>query len=90
MPVFKIQILVASRKLREGDPLLKGLSGCSHYTENGSYKYTYGESANYNEIYRLRKTIIEKFPSCFIIAFKDGNKMDVNAAIREFKQNRNK
>ena len=90
VPVFKIQILVASRKLREGDPLLKGLSGCSHYTENGSYKYTYGESANYNEIYRLRKTIIEKFPSCFIIAFKDGNKMDVNAAIREFKQNRNK
>lgn len=90
VPVFKIQILVASRKLKEGDSLLKGLSGCSHYTENGSYKYTYGESANYNEIYRLRKTIIEKFPSCFIIAFKDGNKMDVNAAIREFKQNRNK
>ena len=53
-------------------------------------KYTYGASNNYNEIYRLRKEILDKFPGAFIIAFKNGEKMDVNQGIREFKQNRNK
>ena len=51
-------------------------------------KYTYGASSNYNEIYRLRKQILDKFPSAFIIAFKNDAKMDVNAAIKEFKANR--
>jgi len=51
-------------------------------------KYTYGASENYNEIYRLRKQILDKFPEAFIIAFKDGRKTDVNQAIKEFKRNR--
>ena len=51
-------------------------------------KYTMGSSANYNEIFRLRKSLLDKFPEAFIIAFKDGQKYDVNQAIREFKQNK--
>ena len=89
-PVFKIQILVAQRRLRKGDPNLKGLTGCESYEEGGMLKYTYGSSNNYNEIYRLRKEILDKFPGAFIIAFKNGRKMDVNEGIREFKRNRNK
>lgn len=89
-PVFKVQIFVSNRKLRDGDSHFKGLTGCGSYEEGGMYKYTYGASTNYNEIYRLRKDILGQFPECFIIAFKDGKKMDVNAGIREFKQNRNK
>ena len=89
-PVFKIQIMVSSRKLREGDASFKGLTGCGSFEEGGFMKYTYGASNNYNEIYRLRKEIAEKFPGAFIIAFKNGQKMDVNQGIREFKQNRNK
>ena len=87
-PVFKVQILVSSRKLKNGDPHLKGLSDYDFYQEAGYCKYTVGESANYNEIYRLRKQILDKFPEAFIIAFKNGAKMNVNEAIREFKNNR--
>lgn len=87
-PVFKVQILVSSRKLKNGDPHLKGLTGYDFYQEAGYCKYTVGESANYNEIYRLRKQILDKFPEAFIIAFKNGAKMNVNEAIREFKNNR--
>lgn len=89
-PVFKVQIIAAQRKLKAGDPNFRGLEGCESYEENGIMKYTYGASNNYNEIYRLRKAILDKFPGAFIIAFKNGDKMDVNQAIREFKQNRNK
>lgn len=87
-PVFKIQILVSSLNLKDGDVHLKGLTGCERYEENGMQKYTYGASENYNEIYRLRKQILDKFPEAFIIAFKDGRKTDVNQAIKEFKRNR--
>lgn len=87
-PVFKVQILVSSRKLKNGDPHLNGLTDYDFYQEAGYCKYTVGESANYNEIYRLRKQILDKFPEAFIIAFKNGAKMNVNEAIREFKNNR--
>lgn len=89
-PVFKVQILVSQRKLKTGDHNFRGLEGCDSFEENGMIKYTYGASNNYNEIYRLRKTILDKFPGAFIIAFKNGAKMDVNQGIREYKQNRNK
>lgn len=89
-PVFKVQIIAAQRQLKTGDHNFRGLEGCEFYQENGMVKYTYGASNNYNEIYRLRKAILDKFPGAFIIAFKNGDKMDVNQAIREFKQNRNK
>ena len=89
-PVFKVQILVSQRRLKPSDQNFKGLEGCDSYEEAGMVKYTYGASNNYNEIYRLRKEILDKFPGAFIIAFKNGEKMDVNQGISEFKQNRNK
>ncbi len=42
------------------------------------------------EIRRLRKEIIDRFPDAFIIAFKNGQRMDVNEAIRTFLQNKKK
>lgn len=90
LPVFKIQIMVCHNKLKEGDRQLKGLKGCDYYMENGDWKCTYGASNNYNEIARMRKQILDLFPSCFIIAFKNGEKMNVNQAIKEFMQNKKK
>ena len=89
-PVFKVQILTSSRVLRAGDSHFKGETEIDSYQENGMVKYTIGASTNYNEIYRLRKSLLEKFPEAFIIAFKNGEKYDVSQAIREYKQNKNK
>ncbi len=89
-PVFKVQIFTSTRVLRSGDTHFKGLDGCDYYEDGNIKKYTYGASNNYNEIYQLRKQLVEKFPECFIIAFKNGQKMDVNEGIREFKANKNK
>lgn len=89
-PVFKLQIFVSSRTLRKGDAHFKGETDYDSYQEGGMVKYTMGASTNYNEIYRLRKSLLEKFPEAFIIAFKNGRKYDVNQAIREFKQNKKK
>lgn len=87
-PVFKLQIFVSDRKLRKGDNHFKGETDFDSYQEGGLVKYTMGSSTNYNEVYSLRKTMLGKFPQAFIIAFKGGQKYDVNQAIREFKQNK--
>ena len=87
-PVFKVQIFASSELLKGNDKRLKGLKGVEHYRENGLYKYTYGASEDYNRVLRTRRSVAGKFKEAFIIAFKDGRKMDINQAIREFKENR--
>lgn len=89
-PIFKLQILASDRILKDGDAHFKGEKGSEYYKENGMFKYTLGASADYNEINRLRKSLAEKFPQAFIIAFKNGQKYNVQQAIQEFKQNKNK
>ncbi len=89
-PVFKIQIFAGKQKLKEGSALFKGLKGCDSFTDGDKLRYTYGASTNYNEIKRLRGTILDKFPDCFIIAMKNGKAVDVNEAIREFLENKKK
>ena len=38
----------------------------------------------------LRKNLLERFPQAFVIAFRDGKRIDTNEAIRIYKANRNK
>lgn len=89
-PVFKIQILTSSRPIAANDKRLKGLKGVEQYQEDGLYKYTYGSSTDYNKVLRTKREIAPKFKDAFIIAFKNGKKMNVRTAIEEFKNRRNK
>ena len=87
-PIFKIQFLTSDKKLPAGSKLFKGLNPVGHYQEKGIYKYTYGDSHDYNKVLRTKRQISTKFKDAFIIAFKNGKKMNVNEAIKEFKNNR--
>ena len=89
-PVFKVQLFVTSQALRTDDSCLKGLDGVDFYREGALFKYTCGASANYNEIYKLRKQLLERFPDAFIVAFVAGQKCNINEAIRTFKTHKNK
>lgn len=84
-PIFKVQIIASSRFLRPGSSQFKGIKDIDSYKEDEYIKYTCGASTDYNEIFRLRKSLLDKFPQAFIIAFKNGEKINVNQAIREFK-----
>ena len=87
-PVFKVQIMADTKAVPVSSSRFKGVKNIDSYKEGGYYKYTTGSSTDYNEIYRLRKSLLDKFPGAFIIAFKKGEKMDVTQAIREFKARR--
>lgn len=89
-PVFKIQILQGSYKLRDNDRQFKELTGIERMEDGGKWKYFYGSNTDYNAVNRSRKEILDKFPGAFIVAYKDGKQMDVNEAIKEFLSNKRK
>lgn len=87
MPVFKIQFLTTSKKLAQGDNAFKGLSPVEYYQDKGMYKYTYGNTTDYNEIVRMKRKVNEKFKDAFIVAFIRGKRMETQQAIALFKKN---
>ena len=89
-PIFKVQLFASNKPVKARDPQMKGLKNVDCYKEGGMWKYTVGASANYNEILKLRKQVEKKFPQAFIIAFKNGEKMDAAKAYQEFKKNKSK
>ena len=86
MPVFKVQFLSSSKKMNKEDTAFKGLTPVSYYYDKGLYKYTYGETIDYNEILRMKRYVNEKFKDAFIIAFIDGERVDTQHAIALFKK----
>ena len=84
-PVFKVQILATDTKLKSNDKRLKGIKA-DYYKENGMYKYTYGESHDYDKIAAKRKSISAKFKEAFVVAFLDGKKINTKEAIEMFRK----
>ena len=87
-PIFKVQIAATSMQLPLDAPQFMGVKGVEMYAENGMYKYTIGASPDFDEVNRLRKTVLDTFPQAFIIAFRDGYKMNISEAVREFRKNK--
>lgn len=80
VPVFKVQIFTSGSKLKSDDKRLKG-EKADYYSDGKLYKYTCGESTDYNEIEALCKRLSKKFKDAFIVAFKDGKRVDINKII---------
>ena len=83
-PVFKIQIMASESQLKSNDKRFKGVNA-DYYKENGVYKYTYGESEDYDEILELKRQIADKFKDAFVIAFLNGEKTNTRQAIEMYK-----
>ena len=88
VPVFKVQILATDKPFKKGDAHFKGRTDYNQYTENGMTKYTIGETTDYNEILRLKSELQTTFGDCFVVAFKEGQKMNISEAIKEYKRNK--
>ena len=90
VPVFKVQVFATNRQMRPGCEQFRGHTDIDCAQEGNLYKYTIGSSTNYNEIARLREKLKKDFPQAFVIAYKDGVRMDTNQAIGEFLKNKRK
>ena len=81
--VFKVQLVASSRKIDPKPNNFKGLSDISREKEGGLFKYFYGYTSDYNKIKQLQSVAQSKgYTSCFIVAYKDGKRIDLNDALK--------
>ena len=88
--IFKVQIMASTSQKKFKKSQLNGQGEVKCYKEGGFYKYTVGESEDYDEMMKVRDALIGNFPEAFVIAFKGGQRVDTRSAIREFRANKNK
>ena len=80
---FKVQLLASSKKLEPKGSNFKGLTPVFREKEGKLFKYYYGATSSYSQIESLHKEAQSKgFPASYIVAFKDGNKITVNEALK--------
>ncbi|MDO6759305.1 N-acetylmuramoyl-L-alanine amidase [Tamlana sp. 2_MG-2023] len=81
--VFKVQI-AASSKFIENQPYnFNGLHSVSSIKTAGLYKYYYGNTSSYEEVKGFESEAKKNgYPSSFIVAFKDGNKIPLGDALK--------
>ena len=91
-PVFKIQILTSDTPLKSTDKQLQGYQNVESYQEikGGMIKYTCMPTTDYNQAVTNQKEIRKKNPGAFMVAFKNGKRIDLGEAVAEFKSNKNK
>ena len=80
---FKVQIAASSKKLAPKSYNFKGLKDISREKVGKLYKYFYGNTSNYTEVKQLQKEAAKKgYSTCFIVAFKDGQKITLDKALK--------
>ncbi len=82
--IFKVQIAAVGKKLDLIPSNFKGLNNIAVSTDNGQlYKYTYGETSDYATAKKnLEEAKSKGYSSAYLIAFKDGNKISVQDALK--------
>jgi N-acetylmuramoyl-L-alanine amidase len=60
----------------------------AYYKESQAYKYTTGESADYNAVVNKFRKLTKIFPDAFIVAFQGDEKVPVQDAIKQWKKNK--
>lgn len=72
---YKIQFLTAPRKLKNTSTRFEGLSPVDFYLDGTTYKYTYGDTSDINEIKKMLTTVQRKFKDAFIVEFQNGQRI---------------
>jgi len=81
--LFKVQIASGSKKLETKAYNFKGLKGVTREAFGIGYKYFYGNTSDYAEIKRQKHEANQKgYTSCFIVAYKNGEKIKVSDAVK--------
>ena len=82
--IFKIQFAAGNKDIPLKPSNFKGLEKVSMRTNNDQFfKYSYGETSNYEEAKKDLKTVKSKgYAEAYIIAFKNGKNISVQEALK--------
>ena len=80
MPVYKVQFMTLKAPLKNNDKRLKAFPDITYYTEDGKYKYTCGDTTDYDAILETKAEVQKKYKDAFVIAVHEGKKISVKEA----------
>lgn len=81
--IFKIQIAASSKELAPKSYNFKGLLDISREKNGGIYKYFSGNTSNYTKAQQfLNEAKYNGYKDAFIVAYKDGIKIDVSEVLK--------
>jgi N-acetylmuramoyl-L-alanine amidase len=84
--VFKVQIATSSKKIELIPEKFKSYQNVEVYLQDNIYCYTIGKDKIFETISDLKNKLSKDFPDCFIVAFKNGKRVNVTEARREQNQ----
>ena len=80
LPVYKVQFMSVKKPLKENDKKLSAYPNVTYYSEGGVYKYTCGDTTDYDAIQETKKEVQKKYKDAFVIAVYEGKKISVKKA----------
>lgn len=82
--IFRVQLASSPKAIATNPDNFNGLSPIWEYKTDETYRYTYGEAVSMSEATYLQKTAREKgYKDAFVVAFKNGQRISVNEALKE-------
>lgn len=80
---FRVQLAATSKKLDTESSRFHGLD-VSRSKEGKFYKYYFGATSSYTKIQEMHEKAKKNgFPTSYVVAFKNGNKISVNEALKQ-------
>jgi N-acetylmuramoyl-L-alanine amidase len=82
--VFKVQIATSKKSIKLMSANFKGLKNVTLSTEKGAfYKYNYTSTSDYSTAkHNLEIAKAKGFPSAYLVAFKNGEKISIQEAVK--------
>ena len=80
LPVYKVQFMSLKSPLKNNDKRIRDYADVDYYKEGGVYKYTCGNTTNYEAILKTKAEVQKKYKDAFVIAVYEGKKISVKQA----------
>lgn len=83
--IYGVQIKSSQNKVQENDKMFELEHQIYMYFHTGMYKYFVGGTSDYDEILILQSKLRSTYKDCFVIAFKNGQRITISEAHKELK-----
>ena len=80
LPVYKVQFMSLKSPLKYNDKRIRDYADVDYYKEGGVYKYTCGNTTDYEAILKTKAEVQKKYKDAFVIAVYEGKKISVKQA----------
>jgi phospholipid/cholesterol/gamma-HCH transport system substrate-binding protein len=83
--IFKVHLISSETKIPSNSKLFEEIGEVEEYYANGAYSYLLGATSSYNEIIDVQNLVKKKFPESAIVAFKNGQLIKLEKALKSLR-----